>query len=252
MQFYFIRHGQSENNLLWNNTKSTTGRSVDAELSPMGKEQAACLAEFLARSGSISQYQGEDLQNIQGFHFTHLYTSLMMRAVGTADIVSKRLGMPLTGWIEIHETGGIYREDKEKGEYYGVPGKNREFFETYYPDIILPARLGPDGWWNRSLEKPEEKLPRAKKFITDLLEKHGRTEDRVTIFSHGGFYQYFMKALLGLSEKSCFSLGMNTDFDSPISFSINNVGITRVDFTKDGFTVVYLNRVDFLPREIVT
>ena len=39
MQFYFIRHGQSTNNALWETTRSNKGRSEDPELSELGHLQ---------------------------------------------------------------------------------------------------------------------------------------------------------------------------------------------------------------------
>ena len=47
MQFYFIRHGQSENNALWERTGSSEGRSEDPELTALGHRQAKRLAQFL-------------------------------------------------------------------------------------------------------------------------------------------------------------------------------------------------------------
>jgi hypothetical protein len=34
--------------------------------------------------------------------------------------------------------------------------------------------------------------------------------------------------------------------------SLNNAVITRIDFHTDGIGLVYLNRADFLPRDLIT
>jgi len=240
MQLYYIRHGQSGNNLLWDQTGSNNGRSVDPELSPVGQQQAALLAEFLKSHGVGGEKRGEDNQNQAGFWLTHLYSSLMVRAVSTAQPVARALGLPLVGWKELHEAGGIYREEKLTGEYTGLPGMNRAYFEQHCPEMVLPDDLGAEGCWSRPHESREERYPRAKQVLFDLLRRHGQTADRVALISHGGFYQYLMGAILGLPDM------MNN------SFLLNNAAISRIDFNPPVVTVVYLNRVDFLPSEIIT
>ena len=49
MQFYFIRHGQSENNALWERGGPQSERRADPELTELGHKQAQHLAQFLAQ-----------------------------------------------------------------------------------------------------------------------------------------------------------------------------------------------------------
>jgi hypothetical protein len=49
----------------------------------------------------------------EGFHITHVYCSLMERAVATGHRVAEALDLPLLGWIDIHETGGMFLYDEE-------------------------------------------------------------------------------------------------------------------------------------------
>jgi 2,3-bisphosphoglycerate-dependent phosphoglycerate mutase len=240
MQLYYIRHGQSGNNLLWEQTGSNAGRSVDPELSPLGQQQAVLLADFIKSRGQGVEKREIDFQNVAGFNLTHIYTSLMIRAVATAQPIARALGLPLVAWKDLHETGGIYQENKETGEFTGMPGKNRAYFEGWYPDLVLPADLGPAGWWNRSHETPEERFPRAKRVLAELLKLHGGTEDRVALVSHGGFYQYFMEAIMGLPEVKYHWFGLS------------NTAISRIDFNSPEITIVYLNQVDFLPHSLIT
>jgi broad specificity phosphatase PhoE len=62
----------------------------------------------------------------------------------------------------------------------------------------------------------------------------------VAVVSHGGFYNHFMAILLGLAEVG-----------KPW-FRLNNGAITRVDFTPEGVVVMYQNRLDYMPGELVT
>lgn len=241
MQLYFIRHGQSENNLLWTRTASSEGRSVDPDLTPFGQRQAELLAQFLAQGDPTAvNFPPYDPQNIGGFGITHLYCSLMLRAVATGTIVAQTLDLPLVAWEEVHEEGGIHQQDKETGEHIGLPGKNRAYFETQYPSLVLPESLGEEGWWNRPFEAYEERPLRARRFLRDFLAKHSGTEDRVAIVSHGGFYNQLLRAILDLpDERTCW-------------FALNNAAITRVDFGDEEAVFTYLNRVDYLPRKLVT
>ncbi len=239
MQFYFIRHGQSENNFLYETTGSSVGRSTDPELTSVGRQQAEILARFLHRSDSALEVKPPDSQNIAGLGITHLYTSLMVRAIATGTIVAKELELPLVAWEDLHETGGVYLDDETLGKRVGQPGKNRAYFEEHYPDLILPLTLGEGGWWNRPFEEREQHPERAARVLSELIARHGSREDRVAVISHGGFYNYVLRAILKISGEGCW-------------FGLNNVGITRIDFRSEGIDLAYMNRVDFLPRELVT
>jgi 2,3-bisphosphoglycerate-dependent phosphoglycerate mutase len=224
MQFYFIRHGQSANNLLYATTGSDTGRNSDPELTDVGCQQAALLANYLER---------------ETFDLTHIYTSLMVRAVTTGTVVANRLGLELTGWSDLHEEGGIYLSD-EQGNRIGQPGKDRSYFETYFPKLILPESLDSNGWWNRPFESFTDRPVRARRFIQDLLTRHGGMDHRVAVVSHGGFYNQFLTMLL------------NPSSSQPVWFSLNNTAITRIDFHTENIDIVFQNYSGFLPRELIT
>jgi 2,3-bisphosphoglycerate-dependent phosphoglycerate mutase len=239
MQFYFIRHGQSENNALWRrSTDYVKVRNEDPGLTEVGRQQAEFLAQFL--QDTATAIHDRDPQNVAGFGITHLYSSLMLRAVATGTIIAKTLDLPLVAWEDLHERGGIYLEDEQTGEYIGQPGKNRAYFETHYPDFVLPDSLGEAGWWNRPFEEPEQRLTRVKRFWRDLLERHGRTDDRVAVISHGGFHHDLLTAILNLPETEGHW------------FALNNAAMTRLDSNDDRIGLIYLNRVDFLPKELIT
>ena len=239
MQFYFIRHGQSENNLIWDNTGSSEGRNEDPGLTETGQRQVEILARFLQQTDSTVIVKGRDDQNRAGFGITHLYTSLMVRAVATGAVVARALGLPLVVWEDLHETGGIYHDDAATGEHVGQPGKNRAYFEKHYPDLVLPDSLGANGWWNRPFEEREQRPARAERFVRELLARHGGKEDRVAVVSHGGFYNVLLRNLFKIQREDSW-------------FALNNVAITRIDFHAQGVDIVYMNRADFVPKELLT
>jgi len=183
---------------------------------------------------------GSDFQNVAGFGITHLYSGLMVRAVATGTVVASALDLPLVSWEDVHEWGGIYLHDEQTDERIGLPGRNRAYFEQHFPDLVLPDSLGEAGWWNRPFEEPELRLPRAKRFLRDLLERHGGADDRVAVVSHGGFFNYLLAAILNLPGREGYR------------FVLNNAAISRFDFNDEGIWLSYLNRVDFLPKELIT
>ncbi len=247
MQLYLIRHAQSENNALWARTQSENGRSPDPLLTETGHQQAAKLAHFLAQTNVTIPADVTDVYNHNGFPFTHLYCSLMERAVQTGMYIAEAKQMPLIAWEMIHEWGGIFENDPENDVRRGLPGANRAFFEEHYPLLVLPEELGEAGWWNRPFEPREDSYGRARQFLHLLDERHGDTDDQVAIVTHGGFFYSFMFALLNGAAAPA-----HLQNNRPVYFAINNASITRVDFMDDRTRLVYLNRIDYLPPELIT
>jgi 2,3-bisphosphoglycerate-dependent phosphoglycerate mutase len=239
MRFYFVRHAQSANNFLFDTTGASVGRSSDPELTQVGLRQVTHLAGFLKAGNADLIARPINARGTNGFGITHLYTSLMMRSLTTASLVAKELGLPLVAWEDIHETGGIYLDDDATGTRIGQPGKNRTDFEARFPDLVLPPTLGQAGWWNRPFEEREARPARADRFLSELLARHGKTNDRVAIISHGGFYNHLLRAIFKIGREDCW-------------FGLNNAAITRLDFHAEGVDLVYMNRLDFMPSELVT
>lgn len=262
MQLYIIRHAQSENNALWDRTGSGNGRSHDPALTETGLQQAHRLAAYLHNSGTGFAQDGQDLQNRAGFGLTHLYTSLMVRAVQTSTIIAQALGLPLVAWLDLHEGGGIYQDDEDTGAPVGLPGNPRSYFEKHFPRLVLPEWLDESGWWNRPFETRLERRVRAHRVVNILLQRHGDHNDRVAIVSHGGFFNHLMAVLLksletGRSPSPQSVESLNSDNviltdEREVWFSMNNTAITRLDFVQEEVKLVYLNRLDFLPAELVT
>jgi 2,3-bisphosphoglycerate-dependent phosphoglycerate mutase len=171
----------------------------------------------------------------------------MERAVLTGTYIAEATGLPLRALADIHEWGGIYATDEETAEKIGLPGPNRDYFATHHPTLILPDSLNHKGWWNRPPEPEEVRPLRTRRFWQFLLNQHGGTEDRVAIVSHGGFMQNLLATLLNRADPDS-TLGLPAD----VWFVTNNVAISRFDFEDDHFRIGYLNRVDFLPDELIT
>ena len=242
MQLYLVRHGQSENNLLWDNTSSSVGRHEDPALTAIGRKQAERVAEFFSRPFVPDAPLAQQLQNRNGFSITHIYASLMDRAVATGSYIARALALPLLAWEDLHEGGGIYRDNQTTGEREGRPGKYRAYFRENYPELVLAEDAHEAGWWNRPYESKSDLVARARRVYDDLLTRHGATDDRVIAITHGEFYTYLLAAMFSLSLPP----------EGRYWFPLNNTAVTRVDFRAGHIVPVYMNRVDFLPAELLT
>jgi 2,3-bisphosphoglycerate-dependent phosphoglycerate mutase len=165
----------------------------------------------------------------------------MVRAVATGSQVARALNMPLVGWLDLHEEGGIYMNDPESGKPIGYPGKTQAYFAANYPELILQDGVARNGWWNRPFETFAERQARARRFLDELIRKHGNTYDKVAVFSHGGFFNVFMRQVLCLPPQ-----------EDGLWFVMNNAAISRIDFGPNETIVAYLNRVDFLPVDLIS
>lgn len=247
MRLYLIRHCESENNALWARTGSGDGRSADPLLTPKGVQQADILAAYLAasREQSSAPFEGGPLRG--GLVITHLYASLMQRAIQTGLAISGALDLPLTAWPEIHERGGIYLKNPQTGEEEGFPGPARAFFETNYPDLQLPASLNDQGWWNRPYEQRDAALGRAAMVLQTLMERHGATDDHVCLVTHGGFTQSLLQILFDISAD-----GSQFSGERFVWLKFNNGAITRIDITAEVLRLGYLNFIDYMPGALLT
>jgi 2,3-bisphosphoglycerate-dependent phosphoglycerate mutase len=238
MELYFIRHAQSANNQLYEETGSWDGRDSDPELTELGHEQARRLAEHVACANGEAPRR--DYVNRSQFGFTHLYSSMMVRALTTTSYLSAALNLPLLVWEDLHEVGGIFIIDSETGEHIGQSGRSRSELMARFPRAQWPATLTEDGWWNRAHETVELQGRRARRFVYDLIERHGGSDDRVAVVSHGGFYNFVLAELLSIQA------------DNGFWFGLNNTGITRFNFDPEGIALAYANRVEHLPTELIT
>lgn len=255
MHLYLIRHAQSANNELYARTGADLGRSADPPLTELGHRQAQHLARLLAApapsktvAGAVSVIEFAERHDRGGFSLTHLYCSLMTRAIQTAGYISTATGLPIFGWPEVHERGGLHQIDKLTGEDMGVPGPNRAWFEAEFPNLVLPDVLDEAGWWNRPLETVLEAIPRARTVWTQFLERNHAPSDRIAIVSHAGFFQSLMTTLLSDDDELVAPhLGA-----ARVGFGMSNTSISRIEFDERGIVIRYLNRVDFLPDELIT
>ncbi len=247
MHLYFIRHAESANNFAYFNGGQ---RQPDPSLTELGHRQARALADYLGRQPGNARNLSAARHNRSGIVLTHLYTSLMVRAVTTAAYIAEATGLTPHAWPEIHEVGGLHGIAPETGEVIGVPGPGRAYFAAEHPTLVLPNTLTDAGWWNRDKEPREEWRPRAEAVWRDLLARHGG-DDRVALVTHGGFFRRLFATLIG------------ADTDQPPPFgltgwwvAINNAAISHIEIDEEGdqrwASVHYINKVDHLSDDLLS
>ena len=253
MQLYLIRHAQSENNVIIDehikDYQDAQGLKIyenhrfsDAPLSEIGQQQAEKLGEFLVNSYlSSSNDKYQDRFKFNNFDFTHLFVSPMLRTMDTAKPFVDRVDLKPVIWENLHEQGGVWNIDRSTGQRIGFPGVTPEFIKIQYPDYIVQESMNPNGWWSRPYEEPEACYKRSGKVLEELIKKYGETDHRIAIVTHSYFINCILYYLFNLST-------VNREY----LFILNNASITRIDFVKARRMLVYQNRTDFLPSDMIT
>ncbi len=188
MRLLLIRHGQSGNNLLFEQTGGAAGRHPDTPLTELGHVQAEKTAAYLA-SAPV------DLP----WRVTHLYTSLMTRAVQTARPIADALDLPLLPLAEAYEVGGPFDEDEQTGGRSAHPGAVRAALATISGRLELPDWATETGWFAGPYEEEHEAAGRARRLIDLLRATHG-PDDVAAVVTHGFFTQFLVRELLGIDS----------------------------------------------------
>ena len=241
MQLYLVRHGQSTNNVIYAKTGSYEGRVPDPELTDLGLRQAKAVGKLLSKNApATAEERFLDWGNVMGFSLTHIYTSLMVRAVSTAQEIADATCITPQAMCELHENGGVIEYSRADKSWKGLPGNNRSFFENRFPNLLLPDDWHKGGWYEAPFEEPHLRSERAASVIAQIVDKHIDTDDAVLCVTHAGFHDHLIKIILRLRH------------DGTLLFPMNNCAITRIDWNQGQPCLVYLNRICHLSLDEVT
>ena len=258
MEIYIIRHAQSTNNAL----ADQTNRVVDPPLTELGERQAELLAEHLARGWQPRGYYpaplGPEIE-VQGrwrrYGLTRLYCSPMLRSMQTAQPVARGLDLVPQVWVDIHEQGGMFLEEGEERLPVGKPGMARAEILARFPDYVLPQVITDNGWYGRDDEDWPACHDRAMQVATTFRRWAAEPEyqnERIAIISHGGFADALLKALLHGGPR----VNGNGSGNGPVGtffYQHFNVAIDHLSIHTDTFLrVAYLNRIEHLPADMIT
>ena len=182
MRLYLIRHAESENNAL--TRESLHERKVDPDLTALGYQQRDMLARHIA---SALDGVGER------FAITHLYTSAMYRSLLTTAPLSEALGKAAQVWTDLHEFGGMYRE--QNGSIRGYGGMTRAEIEGAFPGYQLPADVSEKGWYDAALGlEPAARTRERAHRVAQALRARAASRDVIALVSHAGFLNLLLAA----------------------------------------------------------
>ena len=246
-RLYLIRHAQSQNNAIWDGRGDhQPGRKPDPEITDLGHRQAAVLAEHIAHPAS--EPRQHPYAEIPATHYglTHLYCSLMTRSILTAGYIAEACGMELTALPDIFEKHGIYDID-EQGNLFGIDGPGRDYFEQRFPHLGLPAAFNDQGWWSRPVEDDLAFLQRMKAVVAEFQRRLGDSDETIGLVVHGDFIDQFVNEAMGVVRHQ-------PSYDSHWcgNWTFHNTSISRIDFSGTARSVVYLNRIDHLPNDLIS
>jgi len=195
MKVYFVRHGQTEHNVL--NMRQDHG----VELSAEGQKQAEVLAKrFLKIPVDI------------------IFASLMQRAKQTAEIINKKLKKEVV-------YSELIQEWRRPSEFVGKKRDDKESLELHK---ILNAHQDDPNWHYSDEENFIEFKNRVKKFL-DFLTTEIKQEN-ILVVSHGGTIKMItlLMALGDMVKPEIFFSFVDT-------FRIYNTSITLCEIKEDGF-----------------
>ena len=218
MRLFFLRHGQSTTNALWDSSGIRLVYEADPELTELGRSQVALAASALAKLVKRPCV---------------LYTSLLRRAAQSAMVVAGELDTPPRASVDLHEVGGLFSDDPHTGARTCHPGPGRSALAALYPNLVLPDDLGEDGWWHGPFEaEGPPRSERAQRVWKWLMAQSSGSDDDVVIVAHLGFFNEIMRVVVG-----CASAGAGGP-----EFSLENGGVTLLDCAQR-VKLVFHNRV---------
>ncbi len=191
MKLYFVRHGESEANI----QHVISNRDSPFSLSPLGKRQANALA-----------------QNLKDIRIAAIYSSPVLRARETAEILSQEFHLPYQSTEALREYDcGILEEKSDEASWK------------------LHSEIAEDWTVNHNyLRKPEggENFLDIKKrfipFIESFTHNHLNSQNHILFVSHGGLLQLMLPEIL-----------TNIDHDFVRSHGIGHTQCISVELVHD-------------------
>lgn len=196
-EFWIVRHGEST----WNADGRYQGQT-DVPLSNVGVLQASTLAERLT-----------------GQEFAAVYSSDLLRASQTAQIVAERLA----GAPPVQLDAGL--REINVGELAGLVISD---IRAKYPEYLTDLQADPWSTRRPNGESMEDLFKRCGAAFQDLQAKH--SGQRVLVFTHGGVVRVGVGLALGGVPANAWA-----------RLSVSNTSITRVLLGPDSGALLGFN-----------
>ena len=195
LKLYLVRHGETD----WNVDGRMQGLS-DIALNANGLAQARRLAFRLAEEGG----------------FSAIYSSPLLRAAKTAEIIGERLGVP------------VLVDERLVEHHIGqLEGLTLDDIKEKFPDVYKGWREGGARQPLPGEEAREKFQTRLRDFITDVRTHHA--EGQVIAVTHGGAMSMCLATLLKL------------DIERRFPFWIDNASLSIVEIGRSAPRLRLLN-----------
>lgn len=188
---FLIRHGEVK----WNRENSYIG-STDLPLNANGRSQAGLVAECLKHQ-----------------HVSAIYSSDLIRARETAEIIAARLGLSVNTVPDLREV--------DYGEWEGLPESE---VRKRYPDIFREWRLNPSGVRIPGGETFAELRDRAFPAFCRIAQAH--PDENIAVVAHKSTNRVILCCILGIDVNNYRRIGQG------------NSALNVIETRKDGRMVV--------------
>ena len=179
MEIYIVRHGET----IWNEKNLLQG-SVDIELNESSRKLAGIT--------------GEKLENV---HFDKIYSSPLIRAYETANLIRGHRNIPIIRDERLRELSFGENEGKNAIE---IRKDEKNPFHHFFsrPELYVAPKGG---------ETLEHICKRAKEFLQQVIEPQAENLERIMIVAHGALNKALMCHIMNHGIREYWSGGLQTN-----------------------------------------
>jgi probable phosphoglycerate mutase len=190
VNLYLIRHGRQNSTLC----------NLDVELSEAGRLQAGLLRD-----------------RMQNYHIDALYSSNLIRAKQTAEIINESLGLP-----------HVIREELREISFGLLTGQTESYIEEHFTDFRAEQKKLMEDIPYPGGENGTSVYERAMPVIQEIVQGGNKN---IVVVTHGGTIRVLLAALFGKNQARRFLFGV----------SLENTGITQLVYNPQ-YDRFYLER----------
>jgi broad specificity phosphatase PhoE len=165
MRLYFVRHGESEANV----QSIISNRDLPHPLTELGRQQARRLAQAMAAAP-----------------VTRIYSSPVLRARQTAEILSRALGAPVEITDALREFDCGIAEGRSDAEAWTL---SRRVVDDWLDRGNLSSRI-------EGGESFEDLQARFLPFVERLVQERRSSPDNLILLGHGGLFSVMLPLVL--------------------------------------------------------
>lgn len=215
MKIYFVRHGESVNNVIEENNPEEYYylRVADPELTALGISQALTLKE---KFKSIKIDKGE---------WYAVLSSPMFRCLQTSDLIFKDSGVPVEVRPNLYEVQGMWNLEEI------FPGLNQHEILRMFPDFNANKVSDQGYYFLNARETNEQAWIRAESIIEELKTLECES---VCVIIHGLLLNILIGIFFGENIK-------NSKYYVDQHRIFHNCRISLVEWNGSEFSIVYVN-----------